>query len=458
MINIIKSQDNNMAEQTSNSPQETTVKDNEQKQRQPKKMVTSTVKDVISKGRTMTGKKPDQIDINPVKENSDLFKHVSDVYDKFVEDVDRTDTYKREWGTDSLTNMYKNDTPGQKVNKNFIKIFGKGKEAVARSEYDRKEIDTVPRIPDDRKEDTRPFRHQSIVKRRKDVDEGYGKGYKSPWDKIEKAKPGIGKRIDSAVADLKQSQKDYQAILDKEKKEKETKTESVNASVSGGMRGLGHTTGSGDGESSNYVGQNIADADTKNNLLKQQLKAHLSLHVVGKADKKVAKEEVENTKINEDLRDWFKDKWVRMDTKGNIKGDCAREPGEGKPKCLPVAKARAMDKEDRAAAARRKRREDPVADRPGKGGAPINVRTEAANPAQQAAIAIALIKAGKKKGKVPAKEEFEFIEEKNKPTNPTLWSRAKALARSKFDVYPSAYANGWAAKWYKSKGGGWRSE
>ena len=33
----------------------------------------------------------------------------------------------------------------------------------------------------------------------------------------------------------------------------------------------------------------------------------------------------------------------------------------------------------------------------------------------------------------------------------------KALARSKFDVYPSAYANGWAAKWYKSKGGGWKS-
>ena len=43
-----------------------------------------------------------------------------------------------------------------------------------------------------------------------------------------------------------------------------------------------------------------------------------------------------------------------------------------------------------------------------------------------------------------------------KPTNPGLWARAKAAARSKFDVYPSAYANGWAAKWYKSKGGGWR--
>jgi len=45
---------------------------------------------------------------------------------------------------------------------------------------------------------------------------------------------------------------------------------------------------------------------------------------------------------------------------------------------------------------------------------------------------------------------------KPKPTNPSLWSRAKSMARQKFDVYPSAYANAWAAKWYKSKGGGWR--
>ena len=45
---------------------------------------------------------------------------------------------------------------------------------------------------------------------------------------------------------------------------------------------------------------------------------------------------------------------------------------------------------------------------------------------------------------------------KPKPTNTALWARAKSAARSKFDVYPSAYANGWAAKWYKSKGGGWR--
>ena len=45
---------------------------------------------------------------------------------------------------------------------------------------------------------------------------------------------------------------------------------------------------------------------------------------------------------------------------------------------------------------------------------------------------------------------------KNVPTNPSLWSKCKAQAKAKFDVYPSAYANGWAAKQYKAKGGGWK--
>ena len=52
----------------------------------------------------------------------------------------------------------------------------------------------------------------------------------------------------------------------------------------------------------------------------------------------------------------------------------------------------------------------------------------------------------------------KLLLEKNVPTNPSLWSRAKAQAKKKFDVYPSAYANLWASKWYKSKGGGWRKK
>jgi predicted RNA binding protein YcfA (HicA-like mRNA interferase family) len=65
--------------------------------------------------------------------------------------------------------------------------------------------------------------------------------------------------------------------------------------------------------------------------------------------------------------------------------------------------------------------------------------------------------AREKEAKAKMKKEEVDLEEENKPTNPELWSKAKSLAKSKFDVYPSAYANGWASKWYKSKGGGWKS-
>ena len=56
--------------------------------------------------------------------------------------------------------------------------------------------------------------------------------------------------------------------------------------------------------------------------------------------------------------------------------------------------------------------------------------------------------------KVAAKKKS--TKKKNVPTNPSLWSSCKAQAKKKFDVYPSAYANGWAAKQYKAKGGGWK--
>jgi hypothetical protein len=320
--------------------------------------------------------------------------------------------------------------------------------------------------------------------------------------------------------------------------------------------------------------------------------------------------------VKEDLRKWFGTGgkggvggggWDRYNTKGERIGKCAREPGEPKPKCLSKEKAAKMSKDEIAAAVRRKRKKDPVADRPGKGGKPKMVSnkineakkqpdhehsmirseletirkavdrlkskmkgegnveawvqskiTKAADYIDSAAdyiesgehnvhgsmdeeklvidkaikkpgalkkqlgvpkdekipadkLAAAAKKGGKlgqrarfaqtlrgfnegdgdpcwdthkqvgmkKKGNkmvpncVPkeevspivarvldrhfATEELERIEEENKPTNPKLWSRAKSLAKQKFDVYPSAYANGWASKWYKSKGGGWKS-
>jgi uncharacterized protein (DUF608 family) len=45
---------------------------------------------------------------------------------------------------------------------------------------------------------------------------------------------------------------------------------------------------------------------------------------------------------------------------------------------------------------------------------------------------------------------------KNKPTNPDLWQQSLDWARQRYEVCPSAYCNGAAAKRYKSKGGKWR--
>jgi|TARA_R110000824_G_C15144430_1_gene670345 hypothetical protein len=53
-------------------------------------------------------------------------------------------------------------------------------------------------------------------------------------------------------------------------------------------------------------------------------------------------------------------------------------------------------------------------------------------------------------------EKITLFLEKNVPTDASKWSYYKSQAKKKFDVYPSAYANGWAAKQYKAAGGGWK--
>ena len=60
--------------------------------------------------------------------------------------------------------------------------------------------------------------------------------------------------------------------------------------------------------------------------------------------------------IRENLRNWFKkEKWKRIDTQGNIKGDCGTMPkGKKTQRCLPAAKARSLTKKQRAATSRKK--------------------------------------------------------------------------------------------------------
>jgi hypothetical protein len=53
--------------------------------------------------------------------------------------------------------------------------------------------------------------------------------------------------------------------------------------------------------------------------------------------------------LDEDLRNWFNPKhpeggWKRIDSKGNVAGPCAREPGEPKPKCMSNEKRAKLSK------------------------------------------------------------------------------------------------------------------
>jgi GNAT superfamily N-acetyltransferase len=129
------------------------------------------------------------------------------------------------------------------------------------------------------------------------------------------------------------------------------------------------------------------------------------------------------------LSRWFKEEWVDISRpkKGGGFEPCGRsDADEGKyPKCVPKAKAMKMTQAEIDSAVRRKRRAESTEERKGK--KPINVPTE--------------------------------VEKKSKniPTNPKLYAKVKAEAKRKFDVYPSAYANGWLVQEYKRRGGGYKT-
>ena len=128
------------------------------------------------------------------------------------------------------------------------------------------------------------------------------------------------------------------------------------------------------------------------------------------------------------LGEWFEEKWVDISRpkEGGGFEPCGRADAEsGKyPKCVPSSKAAAMSAKERKSAVRRKRKAEAEATRVDK--KPVNVDT--------------------------------LVKSKNVPTDKELYARVKAEAKKKFDVYPSAYANAWLVREYKSRGGGYRVE
>ena len=69
----------------------------------------------------------------------------------------------------------------------------------------------------------------------------------------------------------------------------------------------------------------------------------------------------------DDLGKWFAEEWVRITASGKIAGPCGgRSSKEGKPKCLPKAKAQALTTAERKRLVARKRAKDPKPNRRGK--------------------------------------------------------------------------------------------
>lgn len=165
---------------------------------------------------------------------------------------------------------------------------------------------------------------------------------------------------------------------------------------------------------------------------------------------------------NSGLGKWFHNQsaggepgWDRYDSTGKKAGKCGdAKDGEPYAACLSKQKAQKLGKKGVASFVRRKRKAQSAAGKGdkgdgGKGAKPINVKTGVTD------------KDPKKRGIQEMKTFKDLrseLQEKNVPTNPSLWSSVLSQARSKFDVYPSAYANAWASKEYKKKGGGWKSK
>mgnify|MGYP003109749438 CR=1 FL=1 len=168
-------------------------------------------------------------------------------------------------------------------------------------------------------------------------------------------------------------------------------------------------------------------------------------------------EDVNEVYKDSGLGDWFgkgggggkeKGGWDRYNASGERIGKCGDAPeGAAYSACLSAEKADQLGKEGRAKFVQRKRDAQKKSGDKAKGGEskkgqkPVMVSTGA-------------------KGLDKKNESFmsfgKFISEgENKPNNPALWKKAIAKAKAKFDVYPSAYANAWASKWYKGEGGTW---
>jgi hypothetical protein len=141
--------------------------------------------------------------------------------------------------------------------------------------------------------------------------------------------------------------------------------------------------------------------------------------------------------LDENLRKWFKEKWVRFGPDGKIRGACARgDDSEGKPKCLPQKKAQNLGKKGRKYAASKKRREDPNPERTGKAK---NVATK-----KKTNEGVPFNECPKCRG--PIVHESMMTEKQD-----ACYHKVK----SRYKVWPSAYASGALVQCRKKGASNW---
>ena len=151
---------------------------------------------------------------------------------------------------------------------------------------------------------------------------------------------------------------------------------------------------------------------------------------------RVAKEEVVS---EEGLRDWFgkskskdgKKGWVNVVTGDSCASD---KPGEGVPKCVSSAKRASMSKKERVAAQAAKRREDPGQQQKSGAAKPTMVKTDRKTRKEEMEVNEAADKKGKGSGKKDA-----------------CYHKVK----SRYSVWPSAYASGALVKCRKKGAANW---
>ena len=162
------------------------------------------------------------------------------------------------------------------------------------------------------------------------------------------------------------------------------------------------------------------------------------------------------------LRDWFgksrssdgKPGWVQLGGKYAGK-PCAKQPGQTtKPKCGSSKMKRNLNKKEEDAAFRRKQRQDPNPDRKGKA---INVKTEsyvAGKPAEKLDAVTAIPKkeqdAARERLLAKAKAKRESMKE-GKGEKDACYHKVK----SRYSVWPSAYASGALVKCRKVGAANW---